>query len=143
METKKKKLETHDLMIGDLVISKEEIFRVRDVWWNTILHVRDLGKKVSKYLKKGEFDGIELNGSILVDNGFKRIDDDKLGIAYVLDCDDHEILIINNRISITPVHNEQRDSIALRSILPRYVHELQQLLRLFGHNDLANNFTVK
>ena len=142
METKKKKLETYDLMIGDLVRSQEGICRVQEIGLDTSFCIMETCKSVIKYLRKGEYEGIELNESILIDNGFKRIDDDNLGITYVLSCDDHEICIIDNRISVTSVQNEQRGMVAL-CILPKYVHEFQNLLRLYGHRDLANNFTVK
>ena len=137
-----KKLDTRDLMIGDLVRNQEEICRVQEIGLDTSFCIMETCKSVIKYLRKGEYEGIELNESILVDNGFVRTDDNKIGIGYSMSCDDHEICIIDNRISITLVQNEGRGMVAL-CILPKYVHEFQHLLRLFGHRDLANNFTVK
>ena len=142
METKKKQLETQDLMIGDLVRSQEGICRVQEIGLDTSFCIMETCKSVIKYLRKGEFEGIELNVSILIDNGFKRFDDKKFGIIYSQSCDDHEICIADDEICIASMENGNPFIIAT-SILPQYVHEFQHILRLYGHSNLANNFTVK
>lgn len=142
METKKKQLETQDLMIGDLVRSQEGICRVQEIGLDTSSCIMETCKSVIKYLRKGEYEGIELNESILVDNGFVRTDDNKIGIAYSMNCDGHEINIVDNEILISSIQNGDIFMIATL-ILPKYVHEFQHILRLYGHRDLANNFTVK
>ena len=131
MEAKKKQLETQDLMIGDLVKNQEGIWRVHEIGLDTI-------KNFHKY----EFKGIELNESILVDNGFVRTDNNKIGIAYSMNCDGHQIAIVDNEILISSIQNGDIFMIAL-CVLPQYVHEFQHILRLYGHRDLANNCTVK
>lgn len=142
METKKKQLETQDLMIGDLVRSQEGICRVQEIGLDTSFCIMETCKSVIKYLRKGEYEGIELNESILVDNGFVRTDDNKIGIAYSMNCDGHEIDIVDNEILISSIQNGDIFMIAI-CVLPQYVHDFQHILRLYGHRDLANNFTVK
>lgn len=142
METKKKKLETYDLMIGDLVRSQEGIFRVQEICLDTSFCIMETCKSVIKYLRKGEYEGIELNESILVDNGFVRYDTDLFGAAFSLRCDDHEIDIVGNEILFSSIQNGKVEVISTL-IEPQYVHEFQHILRLLGHSDLAINFTVK
>ena len=142
METKKKQLETYDLMIGDLVRSQEGIWRVNDVLYCSLFCFNNSSKLFKKYLYEGEFEGIELNESFLVDNGFVRTDNNKIGIAYSINCDGHEIDIVDNEILISSIQNGDIFMIAI-CVLPQYVHEFQHILRLYGHRDLANNFTVK
>lgn len=142
METKKKQLETQDLMIGDLVRNQEEIYLVLELSCDTLLCSMESCKSVLKCLRKNEFEGIELNESILVDNGFVRTDNNKIGIAYSMNCDGHEIDIVDNEILIGSIQNGDIFMIA-SCVLPQYVHDFQHILRLYGHRDLANNFTVK
>ena len=59
-----------------------------------------------------------------------------------MNCDGHEIDIVDNEILISSIQNGDIFMIAIL-ILPKYVHEFQHILRLYGHRDLANNFTVK
>lgn len=124
-------MEAKELMIGDWVLGKKkipikvEIINDNDKCINEVYCQGDIVDEI----RETDIEPIPLYMEILIENGFKWIETWK---SY---CYFH-----NGKSLMVTYDKEKGFGIHGTTIRFRYVHELQRVMRVFGLNDLADNF---
>ena len=91
---------------------------------------------------------IEITKELLEANGWKVLTDEFCDVRYYVGCvndsNGNYIVWKNGDLSIWFDYKENSDGAYSDILVPcKYVHQLQQVLRLAGMTELANNFKVK
>lgn len=138
---------TSELQLGDwvkLAYDKDNrCVKVICIYQNTIDTDYE-GESLHGRYSDFEIEPIQITKELLEKNGFKenkggyyayRTDDEKNHVSYTFSC------VPNSSIYITKdEYSEQEATFDVPR--PYFVHELQHILRMFGLNDLADNFKI-
>lgn len=139
-----------ELMINDLVrTNKDEIIKVESI--STKRQHRKVGYHKPadithiKYVRQGQLEPILLTEEILELNGFVNRNYDNAGFQRLPDelANKHLTLYFEEGVFGVgfPDVSVDKELSVIRNIF--YVHQLQQVLRLCGLNELADNFKVR
>ena len=128
-------MKTTDLQIGDYIKCQGHIYIVEEISAKGWAHLIHLEAKVRVNVASRYFDLLEpipltpeileLNGCIKTEYGYALYMDNGI-VVFLGEDNSYRVIIFKTTV-----------------IIVRYVHELQQVLRLCGLNDLADNFKVE
>ena len=138
-------MEAKELMIGDWVgrVFDDKHIDYRQVDW---IRTGEIGMRYQKVWAIGCIEPIPLTPEILEKNGWDvcryKFEDD---IPNTCDKEErgNQLKWMCETLAIWIAYEENSDGAYADIIVPcKYVHQLQQALRLVGLNDLADNFKV-
>ena len=136
-----------ELMVGDWIANEDKIpMQIYSVYGNCAY--ADDYKSALWEFKDREYEPqpIEITPELLKANGWKVYDYDFLEGAYPSFCyrEENHLEWRLGMLSILIDYEKDNERVYADILVPcKYVHQLQQVLRIAGMTELANNFKVK
>lgn len=134
------------LMINDLVrTNRGEVIKVESI--STKRQHRKVGfhraddKYHIKYVRQGQIEPIPLTKDFFVANGWKK--NEVYHNNYTLRNESYYLIVYNFDNHHLGIRIYSEDEVRELFVSVRYVHELQQALRMCGLDDLANNIIIE
>lgn len=128
-----------ELMIGDWIETFPDYSKVLSIDKKGRIWTTEASNYELKFAT-----GITLTSEMLLVNGFEIINEKYCAPAYLKECNDCELTIYQEGCDIfTWRIRIQRGPDASVSIRTRYVHELQNAMRLMGLYKMADSFKIE